>query len=344
MVTSKTIPFKKVISWSGIHILLLLIGTTIVSLLYEYDIVEVVLPWLPLSIIGTAVAFYLGFKNNQAYDRIWEARKVWGAIVNSSRTWGMDVDGFITNQPNSDQMSEEELSAIKKRLTYRHIAWLYMLRKQLLEPTSWEHANQKGLVARFVKNHQRKYGLGLVENEVTESDIDKFIPKNELDLIIKAKNPATQLIFEQSKDIAQLRKKGLINDFSHVELTTILKDFYTQQGKCERIKKFPIPRQMANMSRYFVGIFLILLPFSMIPEIVKSGHMGVWLAIPITSLVGWIYIIMEIIGDFAEFPFQGLGSDIPMLSICRTIEIDLKEMLSETDLPEPIKSKSNILM
>ena len=42
-------------------------------------------PRLPLSVIGTAVAFHIGFKNNSSYDRMWEARKIWGAIVNSSR-------------------------------------------------------------------------------------------------------------------------------------------------------------------------------------------------------------------------------------------------------------------
>jgi putative membrane protein len=46
-------------------------------------------PWTPVALIGTAVAFMVGFQNNSAYGRIWEARKIWGGIVNASRTWGM---------------------------------------------------------------------------------------------------------------------------------------------------------------------------------------------------------------------------------------------------------------
>jgi predicted membrane chloride channel (bestrophin family) len=82
------------------------------------------------------------------------------------------------------------------------------------------------------------------------------------------------IINEQSRDLVQLMEQGLIDDFRHMELTILLKSFYTHQGKNERIKKFPLPRQYANMSRYFVGIFIGLLPFSMIPELRKIGEYG----------------------------------------------------------------------
>jgi putative membrane protein len=80
------------------------------------------LPWQPLSVIGIAVAFYLGFKNNSSYDRTWEARKIWGGIVNDSRSFGTQVISFVQGE-NSE--------AINKELIYRHIAWLTALRYQL---------------------------------------------------------------------------------------------------------------------------------------------------------------------------------------------------------------------
>jgi putative membrane protein len=129
-----------------------------------------------------------------------------------------------------------------------------------------------------------------------------------------------------------------------MEMMQGLSDFYDHQGKCERIKKFPLPRQYANMSRIFIGIFIFLLPFSMIPELMKLGDWGFWLSIPVTALIGWIFVTMEIVGDYSENPFQGMANDIPMLSLCRTIEIDLREMLGETELPEAIKPKKGILM
>jgi len=69
-----------------------------------------------------------------------------------------------------------------------------------------------------------------------------------------------------------------------------------------------------------------------------------WASIPVTALIGWVYLMMEVIGDYSESPFQGMANDIPMLSLCRTIEIDLREMLGEKDLPAAIEAKKGILM
>jgi putative membrane protein len=286
----------------------------------------------------------VGFKNNQSYSRTWEARKIWGGIVNESRTWGMQVDGFINNQFRDTDASPEEIHAIKKRLIYRNIAWLYQHRKQLLVPTSWEHISQGGLMSRTAEMYQTRFGVGLFEEEIKQISIRDFLNAEEYNFIIQKANPATQLINAQSRDLAALRAANYIDDFRHMELEKVLRAFYTLQGKNERIKKFPLPRQYANMSRYFVGIFISFLPFSMIPALMESGPVGIWLSIPVSVLIGWIYVMMEIVGDYSENPFQGMVNDIPMLSLSRTIEIDLREMLGETELPEKIVSKGNVLM
>lgn len=88
MIITKGLNFKKTLTWTGHHVLWLTAYMSLVALLYHREILTVGIPWLPLSVIGTAVAFYVGFKNNQSYDRMWEARKIWGGIVNDSRTWG----------------------------------------------------------------------------------------------------------------------------------------------------------------------------------------------------------------------------------------------------------------
>jgi len=82
----------------------------------------------------------------------------------------------------------------------------------------------------------------------------------------------------------------------------------------------------------------------MISEFAKIGQYGVWLSVPFTIIIGWVYLMMELVGDYTENPFEGMGNDIPMLSLCRTIEIDLKEMLRETDLPPVIEAKNGVLM
>ncbi len=344
MIVTKDIKFIKLIKWTGPHILWLLILMSVIASLYEYDIITIKIPWLPVSVIGTAVAFYAGFKNNQAYDRMWEARKIWGGIVNDSRTWGMMIDAYISNLFKSEHKSEDEIYAIKKRLIYRHIGWLYAHRSQLLVPTPWEHVSQDGHMGKIAARYQKKFGIGLFDDEITKTELELFLPKDEYNRLIAHNNTATQIINEQSRDLAQLRTDDLIDDFRHMELENILRSFYTLQGKNERIKKFPLPRQYANISRYFIGIFIMLLPFSMVPELIELGEWGFWISIPVTALIGWVYVMMEIIGDYSENPFQSMGNDIPMMSLCRTIEIDLREMLKETDLPPVIQAQDGVLM
>ncbi|HNL06649.1 MAG TPA: bestrophin family ion channel [Chitinophagales bacterium] len=344
MIVTKNISFFKMVAWTGHHVVWLTAFVGTITILYYFKIIQVDVPWLPVSVIGTAVAFYAGFKNNQSYDRMWEARKNWGGIVNDSRTWGMMVDGFVSNFFSEKKISQHEIHAIKQRLIYRHIAWLYAHRSQLLIPSMWEHISQGGHLTETVLRHQKDFGIGLLGDEVTENELKQFLLPDEYDRLIACQNVAAQIINEQSRDLSEIREQGLIEDFRHMEMVGILRSFYEHQGKNERIKKTPLPRQYANMSRYFVGLFVILLPFSMIPELMKVNNLGLWLSIPITVIIGWIYVMMELVGDYSENPFQGMANDIPTMSICRTIEIDLREMLREKDLPSPIKPHNGILM
>jgi len=301
-------------------------------------------PWLPISVIGTAVAFYVGFKNNQAYDRLWEARKIWGSIVNSSRAWGINVKAFLTNQFASQNYSQHELDSLRSKLIHRHIAWLYALRSQLLIPTNWEHISQGKLGRKSTEARMKRFGVGLINDHNTEDILKENLQPEEYERLIAYKNTATQIIDQQSQDLVALRANDIIDDFRHMELQKLLYDFYIHQGKAERIKKFPLPRQYGNASQVFIGIFLFLLPFGMITEFHKLGETAAFLSIPFTIVVGWLYIMMELVGDYSENPFEGLGNDIPMLALCRTIEIDLREMLGEAEIPKGIEAVNGVLM
>jgi len=300
--------------------------------------------WLPISLIGTAVAFYVGFKNNQAYDRLWEARKIWGGIVNSSRSWGTMVKSLINNQFRDSDLSEQQLQAIHKRLIYTHIGWLYTLRNQLLIPTQWEHVSQGNKQAERAAKRKEQLGVGLTKDEVTEDCLKMFLPEEKFEQLINFKNTATQIINLQSQELASLRADDTIDDFRHMELQSLITEFYTLQGKAERIKKFPLPRQYGHMSGIFIGIFIFLLPWGMVNEFHELSNYGAWVSIPFSVIVGWVFVMMELVGDYSENPFEGLSNDIPMLSLCRTIEIDLREMLGETDIPPGIQPTNGILM
>jgi len=346
MYVNKRFKLINVIRFTGKQTFWLLLWSCIVFALHAvFHDNWVKIPWLPISVIGTAVAFYVGFKNNQAYDRLWEARKIWGAIVNSSRAWGSMVKAYLSNQFATQDYSSEELHSLKAKLIHRHIAWLYSLRSQLLIPTSWEHINQGGAKGRRATEAQMKrFGVGLIDDHDTEALLKENLPPEEYDRLINYKNTATQIIDQQAQDLTKLRAMDVIDDFRHMELQNVLNDFYIHQGKAERIKKFPLPRQYGNSSQIFIGIFLFLLPFGMLTEFHKLGETAAWLAIPFTIIVGWVFIMMELVGDYSENPFEGLGNDIPMLALSRVIEIDLREMLGEENLPAPIAAVEGVLM
>ena len=197
---------------------------------------------------------------------------------------------------------------------------------------------------RRTEQSRKRYGIGLLGDLATRNSLDRFLPPDEHDRLINNKNTATQIINEQARTLTALRKRGIIEDFRHMQFQTLLDNLYDHQGKAERIKKFPLPRQYAHSSWIFVTIFIILLPFGMVTEFHKIGEIGAWISIPFSVIVGWIFIMMELVGDYSENPFEGLGNDIPMLSLCRVIEIDLKEMLGEEDLPPPIDAIDGVLM
>ena len=242
MYIKKNFSFKGIMSFTGGHIIWMTAWVSAVAAIFEYGHWGWMhIPWIPISIIGTAVAFYIGFKNNQAYDRLWEARKIWGGIVNSSRAWCSAVKGFTGNLFTETEVSEERIRQVRMKLIYRHIAWLYALRSQLLIPTPWEHVNQNPMVARTARRRIKTFGVGLIDEDITKNELQKCLDPTEYEKLINAKNTATQIIDNQSQTLAQIREENIIDDFRHMELQKILYDFYIHQGKFERIKKVPLP-------------------------------------------------------------------------------------------------------
>lgn len=342
MYVNRIFPPGRILAFSIKPLVILSIYSSIVVSLYIYaDFQWLKIPWVPLTLVGIAVAFYVGFKNNSAYDRTWEARKIWGGIVNTSRSWGLMVKGFVTDEFAEGNVSKREIDSARKRLIYRQIAWLYRLKRQLRVLKPWEH--DASLNRRY-----RKHINELFPNEDPDVELKNFLADDEVQKILSASNGCTQLLHLQTEELRDLKKRGLIDDFRHMEMQQMMTEMFTLQGKCERIKNFPLPRQYASLSIYFVYIFIALLPMGLLSAF-AAGEAGViagmtWGVVPFTSLVGWVFWMMEGVGDYAENPFENLAFDTPMTSLTRTIEIDLREMLGETDLPAPIGAKDDFVM
>jgi len=336
----RNINWKVVLKFAWLNLILFTVWNVIVYLIIhnlEHKGLNPHIPFLPLSTIGIAVAFYVGFKNNSSYDRFWEARKIWGGIVNYSRTWGNQVLSFVTPHETRSTIDETKIKAIQKDLVYTHIAWINALRLHLRKP------NPNGMkMSKAVKNSMT---IDAPEDNHWKEEVYAFLQGDECKKIYNVINKPTQIIRLQGELLRkQMHETGLIDDFRHMEMMRVLEEFYNLQGKCERIKNTPFPRQYSYFSKVFTWIFIILLPFGLLGEFAEMGHTMELIAIPFGVLISWIFLTMETVGDSSEDPFENFINDVPMTALCRTIERDLRQMLGETDLPPAVQAKEGILM
>jgi ion channel-forming bestrophin family protein len=339
MYINRNLPWRVIVSFAFKSVLFYLVWSTFIVLVHMFFHmrgINLAIPFAPVSTIGVAVSFYLGFKNNQSYDRFWEARTVWGGIVNISRTWGNQVLCYLSNFNGKSSVTDEELKSIQKRLIYRHLAYINALRLQLRKPSSFS-INHQGKVA--------NYHFGHPERKHWDEEVKPFLDEQEYQELTNVQNMPTQLLRRQGEDLQHLiEQKGLIDDFRHVDLMASLKDMYNEQGRCERIKNTPFPRQYAYFSKVFTWIFVLMLPLALVMEFEKLGEQFIWLVIPFTTIISWIFMTIEMVGDSSEDPFENFINDVPMTALCRNIEIDLREMLGETELPPRVLPIDGILM
>ena len=308
MIVGRTIRLKWMLKIEGWNILFFLIYGYLVCVLNSHSFFEhLTFPDTEISVFGIAVAILLGFRNNEAYNRFWEARTAWGDLTNASRNFVSQVMGYVQPPREQEQASKDAIAAILSELIYRHLAFLSALRLQLRQEKTWE-------------------------------ELKPFLSELEFQELSNAVNKATFLNHRQSLRLRELYLSGWIEQQAYVfGLMESIKVFFAAQGRCERIKTTPLPRQYGFFTKSFVWVFVLLLPFGLVQ------HLG-WGAFPIYIVLATIFTITERIGSRTEDPFERKLEDVPMSSICRNIEIDLRQQLGESSVPAPLKPKDGILM
>lgn len=326
---------KEVLIWTRREILAVFVLALVPTVLYAVlGWHRLAMPWVPIALVGTATAFVVGFKNNATYSRLWEARQIWGAIVNTSRAWTVLVRDCVRATPPDGP----GFADARQQLVHRHLAWLTALRFQLSEPRSWENMT-------LASNVEYSHKYHIAEHETTLPDeLARYLTPADAAYVLSKKNRATHLLALQSKQLKELLDAGRLEALIHLQLTPLLVDLYEQQGKCERIKNFPYPRQFATVNLFFVRLFVCLVPFGLLQEFEKLGGHFVWLTIPFSALVSWIFLTMERIGESTENPFEGGPNDVPITALARTIEIDLRELLDELEIPAALQPVNNLLL
>lgn len=304
MIVSRNLTFKLIFYYTWKSLLYYLIVSATVFILHDFfEIVIFRIPSYTIAALGTALAIFLGFKNDHAYGRWWEARKIWGLMVNYSRAWARQVTTLIFTDKEEET---ETILAFQRKLVYRHIAFVNALRVFLRRQHEYNQTSQKELF----------------KDENNYSDTIPFLSEEEYNEFRKQENPPNYLLQRQGEDLQFAFKSGWISDFRFVKMEETLVDFNDIQGKSERIKNTPLPRQYSFFSRVFVLIHCTLLPMVFISEL------G-WKTIPIALAVSFVFLSLDLIGERTEDPFENRLEDTPMSSLSVTIETNLREQLKE---------------
>ncbi|MBC6609040.1 hypothetical protein H8B13_19635 [Hymenobacter sp. BT188] len=259
------------------------------------------LPPIPLSlpsILGGSISLLLAFTISQSYERWWEARKVWGAIVNDSRTLVLQVRSFV----QKDHLTP----ALLRRLAYRQIAWCY--------------------------------GLGeALRGKDPLATLARYLPAPEVAYAERHANKSLALLALHTQQIQGLYEQGSLNPFQQVQLDETLVRLCDAMGRAERIKSTVFPTNYRRLVHFLIYLFLGTLSLSLVET------NGLW-EIPILLMFAVTFFLVERTARYMQDPFSDLPTDTPVTAIARTIEINLRQLLDEANVPTPLPAETFYLM
>ncbi|SFW61163.1 putative membrane protein [Sinomicrobium oceani] len=233
MLLNNKIPLKYLFRKTGTEIIFVSVLTLIVSL---SDMIfhkgSIAIPLVIPTILGTAISLILAFRTAQSYNRWWEARMIWGAIVNDSRTLTRQLLTFISpaGQDNAEGQN------IIKKMVYRQIAWNYALGQSLRKTDPLE--NTTG-----------------------------FISEDELQWVRKQNNIPNALLQLHSADLKKAFGKGWLSDFQQIQIDTTIRRLCDSMGKSERIKNTVFPATYSLIVHLTIYLFVIMLPFGLVDSL-----------------------------------------------------------------------------
>jgi len=300
MLLDKSIPFPYIANKIKYDLLRVLIISAVFHTLKIFFSEHLpVIPFTLPAVLGTSISLLLAFKVNQSYDRWWEARKVWGAIVNDSRILVLQLKGFIHVQDEKSQL-------ILRRISFRQIGWCYSLGQSL-------------------RGHDAMKGLA------------EFIPDKEYNESFSHRNKPLYLSKQHMEDLKKLHSQKYINDYQQIQVEQSISRLVDSMGKAERINTTVFPSTYRRYIHFFIYLFLIVLSLALVETI------GLY-EIPLLTFIASTFFLVEKTAYHMQDPFKDRPTDTSMTAIARTVEINIKQLLKEKNVPQPLAPKDFYLM
>lgn len=217
------------LGWQWRAVLLFVAASTLVVLGERWlDLSPVLLPGLPVAVVGGAIGIFVSFRTNSAYDRWWEGRKLWGQLVNSSRHFCSQVLVYLPPGPAGP-------SPLQVELIRRQIAYVHALRVLL---------RQQGLAG--------------------DPELRRFVPAAELEALAAGSNPTYALLQRQLELLAGEVAAGRLSELRMQKFDDTIRALLDVQGGCERIKKTPFPKGYGFIAERLIQGYGLLLPLGLV--------------------------------------------------------------------------------
>lgn len=266
------------------------------AVLFISERYEHFLPDMPLTVpafIGTAISVLLSFKLNQSYDRWWEARIIWGSIVNSSRSLVLQLQGFISNEGHE---------AVIKRMGYRQIAWCYTLGQSLRKLAPLEHSHE------FLSAEDKAYVLQHV-------------------------NKPLAIMQLQVRDLKMLRQSQALDAFAHTQIDERLQSLVADAGKAERIKTTIFPVTYRIFLHFVIYFFVVTLSLAL-------KDLEPLFEVPLLVFTSCAFFLLERTATHMQDPFENRPTDTAVTTIARTIEINIRQLVGNENIPDPVEPEA----
>lgn len=269
-------------------LIVLAIACTIYFIEWKLKLLLMDLSFSIPAFLGTAISILLSFKISQSYDRWWEARKIWGAIVNDSRSLVMQTQAFL---------GMKQQGSIVQKIAYRQIAWCYALGRSLRDLDPLE-------------------------------GLEVYLNPEDMQHISKQSNKSLAILQLNTLELETLKRKNLLTDYKQVQLDSTLVRLCASMGKAERIKSTVFPTKYRMFLHLSIYLFVICLT-------IATSTISVYFGLPLIMSIATIFFLLEGTAYNLQDPFENRPSDIPVTAIARTIEINIRELLQEENIPAP---------
>ncbi|WBO22815.1 bestrophin family protein [Sphingomonas abietis] len=294
MIVTAVPRFKRIVTEIWRPLLLLFAWDVIVTA--TYYILPFKAPDLPLALFGSALALFLGFRSNSAYQRWWEGRILWGQMINASRSLARAARNFLPDPQALD---------MKRSIVLRQIAYVNALRCQL-------------------------------RRQPPDAEVLRFLSRGEADFALARTNVANGIVDGTGRRIDLARRNGWIDTIQQVSMERVLIDIANAQGGMERLKNTPLPNQYRFFPMLFTHLFCVFLPLGLVDALGFATPLG-------STVAGFMFLTVLAIGDDLVDPFANTVHDVPLLAMCRTIEIDLLQAIGD-DAPEPARPDGSCVL